>query len=88
MYAKNVYSAYIKQVTIRKVSDRGLALARRIAKEQDLSLNEVLRNAVEKGLGVPKGNGLESYAGDSNFGEGWESYLEKDLKRIDGEIWR
>ena len=88
MYAKNVYSAYMKQVTIRKVSDRGLALARRIAKEQDLSLNEVLRNAVEKGLGVPKGNGLESYAGDSNFGEGWESYLEKDLKRIDGEIWR
>ena len=41
------------------------ALARRIAKEQDLSLNEVLRNAVEKGLGVPKGNGLESYAGVS-----------------------
>ena len=88
MYAKNVYSAYMKQVTIRKVSDRGLALARRIAKEQDLSLNEVLRNAVEKGLGVPKGNGLESYAGDSNFGEGWESYLEKDLKRIDVEMWR
>jgi len=88
MYAKNVYVVYMKQVTMRKVSDRGLALARRLAKEQDLSLNEVLRNAVEKGLGVPRGNGLEIYAGDSSFGEGWESYLEKDLKRIDGEMWR
>lgn len=88
MYTKNGYNAYMKQITIRKVSDRGLALARRLAKEQDLSLNEVLRNAVEKGLGVPRGNGLESYAGDSDFGEGWENYLEKDLKRIDGEIWR
>ena len=88
MYAKNKYTAYMKQITIRKVSDRGLALARRMAKEQDLPLNEVLRDAVEKGLGVVRSNGLERYAGDSTFGPEWDRYLEKDLNRIDQEMWR
>ncbi len=78
----------MKQITIRKVSERGLALARRMAKEQDVPLNEVLRNAVEKGLGLARSNGLEVYAGDSDFGPEWEHYLEKDLNRIDPEIWR
>ena len=88
MHAKNRYNAYMKQITIRKVSERGLALARRMAKEQDVPLNEVLRNAVEKGLGLARSNGLEVYAGDSDFGPEWERYLEKDLNRIDPEIWR
>ena len=78
----------MKQITIRKVSERGLALARRMAKEQDVPLNEVLRNAVEKGLGLARSNGLEVYAGDSDFGPEWEQYLEKDLNRIDPEMWR
>lgn len=88
MYAKNEYTAYMKQITIRKVSERGLDLARRMAKEQDVPLNEVLRNAVEKGLGVTRSNGLEVYAGDSDFGPEWERYLEKNLNRIDPEMWR
>ena len=88
MYAKNAYIVCMKQITIRKVSERGLALARRLAKEQDLPLNEVLRNAVEKGLGVARSNGLEIYAGDSDFGPEWDRYLEKDLNRIDQEMWR
>lgn len=78
----------MKQVTIRKVSDQGLATARRMAKEQDVPLNEILRNAVERGLGVPRSNGLEVYAGDSEFGPDWEHYLEKDLNRIDREMWK
>ena len=78
----------MKQVTIRKVSDRSLDVARRLAREQDVPLNEVLRNAVEKGLGVARSNGLEIYAADSHFGPEWDQYMENDLNRIDQEMWR
>jgi hypothetical protein len=80
----------MKQVTIRKVSDRGVLKAKQLAKERESSLNEVLVEALETGLGV-RGqqalNGLEVFAADSDFGPEWEQYLTHDLNRIDEEIW-
>lgn len=78
----------MKQITIRKVSLRGVEQARRLAKEQGIPLNDVLRDAVEKGLGMVRSNGLEIYSGDSDFGPDWDQYLKNDLNKIDEEMWR
>ena len=81
----------MKQVTIRRVSDRGVAKAREIAKERGVPLNTVYAEALEAGLGLkgkPPANGLQVFAADSNFGPGWQDYLTRDLNRIDPEIWR
>lgn len=81
----------MKQITIRKVSERGILLAKKAAQEKGTSLNTILVEAVETGLGI-RGerpfNGLEIFSGDSDFGDDWEKYLTEDLGQIDGEIWR
>jgi hypothetical protein len=81
----------MKQITVRNVSTRGLKRARELALERSVSLNDVYLDALEKGLGLAEEkptNGLERFAGDSDFGPKWQQYLEKDLNQIDEEIWR
>ncbi len=34
-----------------------------------------------------KKTNLDSFAGDSDFGAGWDDFLEKDLKLADSELW-
>ena len=79
----------MKQVTIRRVDDACVAKAKAEAKRRGVSMNEVLRESLHRGLGVerPRKTNLDKYAGDSEFGPEWEAFLEKDLKRIDEELW-
>lgn len=65
--------------------------AREMARERGVPLNDIYVEAIEAGLEIRRqkpSNGLEVFAGDSNFGPEWEDYLNKDLNRIDGEIWQ
>lgn len=81
----------LSQVTIRRVDERCVAKAKAEAKRRGVSMNEVLREGLRRGLGVdaekPRRNNLDQYAGDSDFGPDWDRYLEKDLKQIDKELW-
>lgn len=91
MYARREYIACMNQITIRKVSDRGVERAREMARERGVPLNDIYVEAIEEGLGVrgrKPANGLEVFSGDSDFGSEWENYLNRDLNRIDEEIWR
>ena len=80
----------MNQITVRNLSDRSLAHARELARERGISLNRVLLDALDAGLGLgpeARTNGLEKFAGDSDFGPGWDAYLE-ELKRVDPADWR
>lgn len=79
------------QVTIRRVDEAWVAKAKAEAKRRGVSMNEVLRQSLCRGLGVeserPRKTNLDKYSGDSDFGPDWDEFLEKDLKRIDDELW-
>lgn len=79
------------QVTIRRVDEAWVEKAREEAARLKVSMNQVLVDALRRGLGVHtepvKKTNLDVYAGDSDFGAGWDDFLEKDLKRIDSELW-
>ena len=85
------YSACVSQVTIRRVEDEWIAKAKAEANELGVSMNQVLVEALAKGLGVDKKrvrkNNLDKYACDSDFGPEWDRFLDNDLKRIDDELW-
>jgi len=54
-------------------------------------MNTVLLEALETGLGVGEENatnGLEKYAGDSDFGPNWDHFLQVELNKIDPELWQ
>jgi len=79
------------QVTIRRVEESWVAKAKTEAAKRGVSMNEVLRDALAIGLAAKgerkrKAN-LDKYAGDSDFGPEWESFLEGDLKQIDNDLW-
>ncbi len=79
------------QVTIRRVEESWVEKAKEEAARRQVSMNQVLVEALARGLGadaepVRKSN-LDRYAGDSDFGPGWDEFLEKDLKLIDPELW-
>ncbi len=38
-------------------------------------------------LNRSKKTNLDAYAGDSDFGPGWDEFLDKDLKKLDRELW-
>ena len=81
----------MKQITVRRVEDQWIELAKQRAKVRQVSLNQVFVEALAKGLGAngeAATNGLEKYAGGSDFGSGWDEYLSRDLMKIDEEIWR
>jgi hypothetical protein len=79
------------QVTIRRIDEAWVEKAKEEASRRNVSMNQVLVEALRRGLGadaepVRKSN-LDRYAGDSDFGPEWEEFLEKDLNQIDPELW-
>ncbi len=79
------------QVTIRKVEEMWVEMARAEALRRKVSMNQVLADALRRGLGADvepvRRNNLDKFAGDSDFGPGWDDFLEKDLKQIDESLW-
>ncbi len=79
------------QLTIRKVDERCVAKAKAEAARRGVSMNEVLREGLRRGLGVdgerPRRTNLDKYAGDSDFGPDWDRFLDEELKQIDNELW-
>lgn len=79
----------MKQITVRRVQDLCIAEAKRLARERGVAVNTVLVEALEKGLGVgceKTTNGLERFAGDSDFGPDWDAHLE-ELNQINPADW-
>jgi hypothetical protein len=79
------------QVTIRRIEEAWVEKAKEEATRRNVSMNQVLVEALRRGLGadaepVRKSN-LDRYAGDSDFGPEWDEFLEKDLTQIDPELW-
>jgi len=79
------------QVTVRNVDEAWVAKAKAEATERSVSMNQVLLEALARGLNInkerrPKTN-LDRFAGDSDFGPDWDEFLDTDLKRIDAELW-
>lgn len=72
-----------------------MAKAKAEAAEKGVSMNQVLLEAIGRGLGVdkaPKINGLEKFAGSMPFEseeerKQWENFLDVDLNQIDKEDW-
>lgn len=89
MDAVNAYNAGMDQITVRKVSSRCVNEAKRLAKSRGVAMNTIFREALEKGLGVSSAertNGLERFAGDPDFGEGWDAHLE-ELRQVNPADW-
>lgn len=83
-------SAYIMQLTIRRVDEACVAKAKADAAKRGVSMNQVLVDALQRGLGVDgqvKTNGLERFAGDSDFGPNWDGYLQ-ELNRVNPGDWK
>lgn len=81
----------MKQITVRRVSEKCLQVAKQKALQRHQSMNAVLLEALETGLGVAAEsttNGLEKYSGDSDFGPNWEHFLKVELNKIDQELWQ
>ncbi len=72
-----------------------MAKAKAIAVERGVSMNQVLVDALQRGLGVAaqkQTNGLESFAGSMPFESeaeriAWNEAM-KDCERIDEELWK
>lgn len=82
----------MKQVTIRRVEESWVKKAKEEAKARGVSMNTVLVNALARGLEIDqkkpvRKNNLDKFAGDSDFGPGWDKYLES-LNEIDEELWK
>lgn len=79
------------QVTIRRVEENWVTKVKAEASARGVSMNEVLRDALAVGLGAKamrnRNANLDKYAGDSDFGPEWETFLEDDLIRIDDGLW-
>jgi hypothetical protein len=85
-------SACMMQVTIRRVEEAWVAKAKADAAKRGVSMNQVLVDALQRGLGVSaekKSNGLERFAGSCPEGFGPEfNEAIKDCSRIDEESWQ
>ncbi len=83
------------QVTIRRVEESWVAKAKADAAARGVSMNQVLVDALQQGLGVEgkkKTNGLERFAGTMHFGSAdeetrWEKFLNEDLNEIHPDDW-
>jgi hypothetical protein len=89
MHAESEFIAYMKQITIRKVKESSISKAKQRAREHGVAMNTVLVEALEKGLGDHSAatNGLEEFAGDSDFGPEWDSRME-ELGKVNPEDWK
>ena len=81
------------QLTVRGVEEAWVAKAKAEAAARGISMNQLLLEALARGLNVnggrlPKSN-LDRFAGDSasDFLTDWDDYLDKDLHRTDPELW-
>ena len=84
-------SACMAQLTIRRVDEAWVAKAKADAAERGVSMNQVLVDALQRGLGVggkKKSNGLERFAGSmpEGFGPEFDEAM-KDCSQIDAESW-
>lgn len=79
----------MKQITIRKVKESSISKAKQRAREHGVAMNTVLVEALEKGLGdhSTATNGLEQFAGDSDFGPEWDPRME-ELGKVNPEDWK
>lgn len=85
----------MSQVTIRRVEDAWIKQAKAEAKDLGVSMNQVLVDALARGLGVngkKKTNGLEKFAGCMPFEsdeerQQWEESM-KVFERADDELWK
>ena len=79
------------QVTIRRVQESWVAKAKADAAERGVSMNEVLLEAIRKGLGLGREttNGLERFAGScpDQFGPDWDERM-KVFEEVDEELWK
>lgn len=79
------------QMTIRRVEEAWVEKAKQEAARPKVSMNQVPVDALRRGLGAdaePVGRtNLDPYAGDSDFGPGWDEFLDKNLKQVDPELW-
>lgn len=79
------------QVTIRRIEEAWVKMAKDEASRRRVSMNQVLVEALRRGLGADaeplRKSNLDRYAGDSDFGPEWDEFLEKDLKVVDPELW-
>jgi hypothetical protein len=78
-------------LTVRGVDDAWVSKAKAEAESRGISMNQLLIEALTRELNViterlPKSN-LDRFAGDSEFDADWDDYLDKDLHRIDPELW-
>ena len=79
------------QVTIRKVDEAWVAKAKLEAARKGVSMNQILVEAIGKGLGVlpaEQKNGLERFTGDTpeGFGPGFEEAM-AECSQIHAEDW-
>ena len=90
-----VDSVCMTQVTIRRVEESWVAKAKAEAAKRGVSMNQVLVDALQIGLGVDaprRTNGLERFAGSLPFESpreeaSWDHAM-KDCERIDEESWK
>ena len=79
------------QVTIRKVEEAWVEKARAEAARRKVSMNQVLAEALRRGLGADveplRRTNLDKFAGGGDFGPDWDEFLEKDLKQVDEILW-
>ena len=74
----------MKQITVRRVRKHCLEEAARLSRKRGVTVNTVLVEALEKGLGLNPGkstNGLERFAGDS------DARIE-ELRAVNPEDWK
>ncbi len=80
---------------MRRIDESWVAKAKAEAAEKGVSMNQVLLDAIGRGLGVrpaPKKNGLEKFAGCMPFEseeerKQWDEHM-KDCEQIDPVDWK
>ncbi len=83
------------QVTIRRVEESWVEKAKVEAAERGVSMNQILVDALQRGLGVDssrKTNGLEKFTRSMPFDSeaeriAWDGAM-KDCEQIDEEQWK
>ena len=90
MVEELAYTAGVKQITVRRVREHCIEEATRLSRKRGVTVNTVLVEALEKGLGLDpekSTNGLERCAADSDFGPDWDAHL-NELRVVNPEDWK
>ncbi|MGE9295928.1 MAG: hypothetical protein ACQKBV_06550 [Puniceicoccales bacterium] len=79
------------QLIIRGVDSRVRERAGEIAQSRGVSMNQVLSEALRKGLDIQSpgpGAALLKFAGDSAFDPEFDQFLAEESQRVDRELWQ